>query len=107
MKIALYYRHIDPADLPAFDHLVAELQRAGIQPVTIREGDSVSCPGGRSGGDVLGRLAVSLFRAEGLGGLFSDGSRSPLQSSCWRTGNNPLQALLPQPFHGPDAIRLL
>ena len=41
MKIALYYRHIDPADLPAFDHLCAELQRAGVASQTVREGDSV------------------------------------------------------------------
>ncbi len=41
MKIALYYRYIDPADLPAFDQLCAELQRADIQTVTLRDGDSV------------------------------------------------------------------
>lgn len=41
MKIALYYRHIDPADLPAFDHLCAELQRAQIDAQTVHEGDSV------------------------------------------------------------------
>ena len=40
MKIALYYRHIDPADLPAFDHLCAELRRAGIDTLTVHEGDS-------------------------------------------------------------------
>lgn len=41
MKIALYYRHIDPADLPAFDHLCAELQRAGVHTATVHDGDSV------------------------------------------------------------------
>ena len=41
MKIALYYRHIDPADLPAFDHLCAELQRAGIVAQTVHDGDSI------------------------------------------------------------------
>lgn len=41
MKIALYYRHIDPADLPAYDHLCAELKRAGIETQTIDDGDSV------------------------------------------------------------------
>jgi len=41
MKIALYYRHIDPADLPAYDHLCAELQRAGVEALTVRDGDSV------------------------------------------------------------------
>lgn len=41
MKIALYYRHIDPADLPAFDHLCVEIQRAGIVSQTVRDGDCV------------------------------------------------------------------
>ena len=41
MKIALYYRYIDPADLPAYDHLCAELQRAGVEALTVRDGDSV------------------------------------------------------------------
>ena len=41
MKIALYYRHIDQADLPAFDHLCAELQRAGVTVHTVGDGDSV------------------------------------------------------------------
>lgn len=41
MKIALYYRYIDPADLPAFDHLCAELQRAGIATHTVHDGDSI------------------------------------------------------------------
>ena len=41
MKIALYYRHIDPADLPAFDHLCAELQRAGIATQIVHDADSV------------------------------------------------------------------
>lgn len=41
MKIALYYRHIDPADLPAYDHLCAELSRAGVETQTVGDGDSV------------------------------------------------------------------
>ncbi len=41
MKVALYYRHIDPADLSAFDSLCAELQRTGVATQIIREGDSV------------------------------------------------------------------
>ena len=41
------------------------------------------------------------FEAAGPGGLFSDGSRSPLQSSCWRTGNNPIHTLTPHHFHEP------
>ena len=41
MKIALYYRHIDPADLPAFNHLCAELQRAGIATQIVHDADSV------------------------------------------------------------------
>ena len=41
MKIALYYRHIDPADLPAYDHLCAELRRANIETQTVGDGDSV------------------------------------------------------------------
>lgn len=42
MKIALHYRHIDPADRPAFDQLTNELQHAGIETVTLHEGDNVS-----------------------------------------------------------------
>lgn len=41
MKIALYYRHIDPTDLPAYDHLCAELSRAGVETQTVGDGDSV------------------------------------------------------------------
>lgn len=41
MKIALYYRHIDPADQAAFDHLCAELQRAGVTAQTVSDGDSI------------------------------------------------------------------
>jgi NAD+ kinase len=41
MKIALYYRHIDPADLPAYDHLCAELSRAGVETQTVGDCDSV------------------------------------------------------------------
>lgn len=41
MKIALYYRYIDPADLPAYDHLCAELSRAGVEIQTVGDGDSV------------------------------------------------------------------
>lgn len=41
MKIALYYRYIDPADLPAYDHLCAELSRAGVETQTVGDGDSV------------------------------------------------------------------
>ncbi len=41
MKIALYYRYIDPTDLPAYDHLCAELSRAGVETQTVGDGDSV------------------------------------------------------------------
>ena len=41
MKIALYYRHIDPADLPAFDYLCAELKRAGVFTYIIKDGDTL------------------------------------------------------------------
>jgi NAD+ kinase len=41
MKIALYYRHIDPADLPAFDYLCAELKRAGVSTYIIKDGDTL------------------------------------------------------------------
>lgn len=41
MKVALYYRHIDPTDQPAFEQLCAELHGAGIHTVIINDGDSV------------------------------------------------------------------
>ncbi len=41
MKIALYYRHIDPADLPAFDYLCAELRQADVTTQTVSDGDSL------------------------------------------------------------------
>ena len=41
MKVALYYRHIDSADLPAFNYLCAEFQHAGVTTQVIRDGDSV------------------------------------------------------------------
>jgi NAD+ kinase len=41
MKVALYSRHIDPSDRPAFDYLCAELQRAGVDYQTVREGDCI------------------------------------------------------------------
>ena len=41
MKIALYYRHIDPADLPAFNYLCAELKRAGVSTHIIKDGDTL------------------------------------------------------------------
>ena len=41
MKIALYYRHIDEADLPAFDHLCSTLVARGIDAVRVGDGDSV------------------------------------------------------------------
>ena len=41
MKIALYYRHIDPADLPAFDYLCAELKRADVSTYIIKDGDTL------------------------------------------------------------------
>ncbi len=41
MKIALYYRHIDPADLPAFDYLCAELKRAGVSTHIIKDGETL------------------------------------------------------------------
>ena len=42
MKVALYYRHIDPVDRPAFDSLCSELQRAGVSTQIINEGDRVN-----------------------------------------------------------------
>ena len=59
MKIALYYRHIDPADLPAYDHLCAELRRANVETQTVGDGDSV----------------------DGFDYLFSIGGDGPLLSS--------------------------
>ena len=41
MKIALYYRHIDEADLPAFDHLCSTLVARGIDAIGVGDGDSV------------------------------------------------------------------
>lgn len=41
MKIALYYRHIDEADRPAFDELTATLRQKGIDTVTIHDGDTL------------------------------------------------------------------
>lgn len=41
MKVALYYRHIDQADFPAFDCLCAELQRADVETQTVSDGDSL------------------------------------------------------------------
>jgi len=35
MKVALYYRHIDPADAPALEQLVQELRRCGVSVVTV------------------------------------------------------------------------
>lgn len=42
MKIALYYRHIDPADQAALDQLVVHLHHVGVDTVTVSDGDSVS-----------------------------------------------------------------
>jgi NAD+ kinase len=42
MKIALYHRYIDPADLPALDQLIAELQRHHVDTVTVADGDSIA-----------------------------------------------------------------
>ena len=41
MKTALYYRHIDEADRPAFDELQQALADRGIEAVTVHDGDSV------------------------------------------------------------------
>ena len=41
MKIALYYRHIDPADRQAFDTLVGALADRRVETVILRDGDSV------------------------------------------------------------------
>ena len=41
MKIALYYRHIDEADRPAFDELTATLHGHGIDTVVVADGDDV------------------------------------------------------------------
>ncbi|MBO7102042.1 MAG: NAD(+)/NADH kinase [Bacteroidales bacterium] len=41
MKIALYYRHIDPADQAAFDELTATLRDKGIATVTVHDGDTI------------------------------------------------------------------
>ena len=42
MKIALYYRHIAPADQPALEQLVERLHRSGIATVTVADGDSMA-----------------------------------------------------------------
>lgn len=41
MKTALYYRHIDDADRPAFDLLVATLAARHIDTVIVHDGDSI------------------------------------------------------------------
>lgn len=41
MKIALYYRHIDEEDIPAFNTLVEILNSKHISTVTVHDGDSV------------------------------------------------------------------
>ena len=41
MKVALYYRHIEPADAPALEELIAELQRCGVDVTTVHDGDHV------------------------------------------------------------------
>ena len=41
MKIALYYRHIDPADQAAFEELTATLRDKGIATVTVHDGDTI------------------------------------------------------------------
>lgn len=41
MKIALYYRHIDDTDRPAFESLLSVLEARNIEAVTVRDGDSV------------------------------------------------------------------
>lgn len=42
MKIASYYRHIDPADAPALEQLIEELRRCGVAVTTVHDGDSVA-----------------------------------------------------------------
>jgi len=46
---------------------------------------------------------LGFASATGSEGLFSDNSRSPLQSSCCRTGNNPIPGPYPHPLP-PAAI---
>lgn len=41
MKIALYYRHIDPADCQAFEMLQTTLDARGVDTITLHDGDSV------------------------------------------------------------------
>lgn len=41
MKIALYYRHIDEADCPAFDALCAALHARNIETTIVHDGDCV------------------------------------------------------------------
>lgn len=41
MKIALYYRHIAPADQAAFEALLATLCDRRVEAITLRDGDSV------------------------------------------------------------------
>ena len=41
MKIALYYRHIDDADQPAFDQLCTILKQKGVETVTVRDSESM------------------------------------------------------------------
>ena len=42
MKIALYYRYIDPVDAPALEALIAELQHCNIAVTVVHEGDCVA-----------------------------------------------------------------
>ena len=41
MKIALYHRHIAPADLPALRQLVAALEGRGVETFTVADGDAL------------------------------------------------------------------
>ncbi len=41
MKVALYYRYIDSADLPAFNYLCDQLQHASVITQTVGDGDSL------------------------------------------------------------------
>ena len=76
MKIALYYRHIDPADQPAFSQLVSAIERRGIATAIVSEGDTLV---GYDfllsvGGDGTLLSAVQLI----LGGSPLSALRSPL-----------------------------
>ena len=86
MKIALFYRHIDPADTSALEQLIAELQRCGVAVTTVHESDSIagydylfSVGGDGTFLTTVGKENVGLLVQELLEGRFSVEERTLLQ----------------------------